>query len=192
MIKLIVGVGNPGIEYELTRHNVAWIFLDTWDKLSTSSWQSKFKGQYSSFSHKGEKVYTLKPETFMNLSGESVGPMCKFFKIKPEEVLVIHDEVDLPFGQVQMKKGGGLAGHNGLKSISQHLGTQDFYRLRIGVDKPKRGSVASWVLGKFPVEDTADLEKVLNASAKCLDVFLTSGFNKAALLINKKNILGDS
>ena len=189
MIKLIVGVGNPGPEYELTRHNIAWIFLDTWNKLSSSNWQQKFKGEYTSFSQSGEKVYALKPQTFMNLSGESVAPMAKFFKIYPDEILVIHDEVDLKFGQVQFKKGGGLAGHNGLKSIAKLVGTNDFYRLRMGVGRPERGSMSSWVLGKFPVEDTADLEKILNATSDVLDIFFQSGFTKASNTINKKNIL---
>ena len=189
MIKLIVGVGNPGPEYELTRHNIAWIFLDTWNKLSSSNWQQKFKGEYTSFSQSGEKVYALKPQTFMNLSGESVAPMAKFFKIYPDEILVIHDEVDLKFGQVQFKKGGGLAGHNGLKSIAKLVGTNDFYRLRMGVGRPERGSMSSWVLGKFPVEDTADLEKILNTTSDVLDIFFQSGFTKASNTINKKNIL---
>lgn len=189
MVKLIVGVGNPGPEYELTRHNIAWIFLDTWNKLSSSNWQQKFKGEYTSFSQSGEKVYALKPQTFMNLSGESVAPMAKFFKINPDEILVIHDEVDLKFGQVQFKKGGGLAGHNGLKSIAKLIGTNDFYRLRMGVGRPERGSMSSWVLGKFPVEDTVDLEKILNATSDVLDIFFQSGFTKASNTINKKNIL---
>src|SRR5690554_71944 len=135
MIKLVVGVGNPGAEYELTRHNIAWILFEFLPQLENAVWKSKFKGQYADVSQQGEKVYFLKPETYMNLSGESVGPLCSFFKIRPEEVLVVHDEVDLPFGRIQFKKGGGFAGHNGLKPIAQHLGTPDFYRMRMGIGR---------------------------------------------------------
>ena len=118
MIKLIVALGNPGSEYELTRHNIAWTLVDTHPDISSKMWKNKFKGEYTDFNIGSGKVYALKPQTFMNLSGESVGPLCQFFKIEPEEILVIQDELDLPFGQIHFKKDGGLAGHNGLKSMS--------------------------------------------------------------------------
>lgn len=189
MIKLIVGLGNPGAEYELTRHNVAWIVLDTHPELSRNNWKEKFKGLYSDFSFKGEKIYALKPHTYMNLSGESVGPLCKFFKIKPEEIIVIQDEIDLPFGQIHFKKGGGLAGHNGLKSISQHLGTNEYYRLRVGVGRPQHGSVSSWVLSKFPSDQDTELSIVMEKTNEALKLFLEQGFKKASTEYNKKNLL---
>ncbi len=189
MIKLIVGVGNPGIEYDLTRHNIAWILIDGLPQISSSNWKMKFKGDYTDFNHKGERIYVLKPQTFMNLSGESVQPLCQFFKILPEEVLVIHDELDLPFGQIHFKKGGGLAGHNGLKSIAKHLGTDTFYRMRIGIGRPDRGSVSSWVLSKIPSSMDTELNLVMRKCNQALDSLLTDGFKKASTNYNKKDFL---
>ncbi len=189
MIKLIVALGNPGIEYELTRHNVAWILADTYSPISSNIWKSKFKGEYTDFSSSGEKVYVLKPQTYMNLSGESVQPLCQFFKIKPEEILVIQDELDLPFGQIHFKKGGGLAGHNGLKSIAKTMGSQEFYRMRIGIGRPARGSVSSWVLSKFPIEQNTELEIVMKKSEEALNSLLRDGFKKASNTFNKKDFL---
>lgn len=189
MIKLIVGLGNPGAEYELTRHNVAWILLDTHPNLSSANWKSKFKGEYTEFNPGSGKVYVLKPQTYMNLSGESVGPLCQFFKITVDEILVIQDELDLPFGQIHFKKGGGLAGHNGLKSIAQHLGSQEFYRMRIGIGRPPRGSVSNWVLSKFPTEQDTELGIVMKKGNEALNLFLKDGFKKASTEYNKKDFL---
>lgn len=189
MIKLVVGVGNPGAEYELTRHNIAWILFEFLPQTESALWKSKFKGQYCDLNLNGDKLYFLKPETYMNLSGESVGPLCSFFKITPEEVLVVHDEVDLPFGQIQFKKGGGFAGHNGLKSIAQHLNTPNFYRLRMGIGRPEKGSMSSWVLGKFPKEQDTELGVVMESTSKALDFLLKHGFSKASNKYNKKNFL---
>lgn len=189
MIKLIVGLGNPGAEYELTRHNIAWILLDSHPDWRGVNWKSKFKGLYADKSIQGEKVYALKPQTYMNLSGESVGPLCKFFKINPEEVLVVQDEIDLPFGQIHFKKGGGLAGHNGLKSISQHLGTNDYYRMRLGVGRPQHGSVSNWVLSKIPASMDIELSLYMERAGVALNELLTEGFKKASTKYNKKNLL---
>ncbi len=189
MIKLIVALGNPGIEYELTRHNVAWILVDTYSPISSNMWKSKFKGEYTDFTMGGDKIYVLKPQTYMNLSGESVQPLCQFFKIKPEEILVVQDELDLPFGQIHFKKGGGLAGHNGLKSIAKTMGSQEFYRMRIGIGRPARGSVSSWVLSKFPIEQNTELEIVMKKSGEALDCLLKDGFKKASNTFNKKDFL---
>jgi len=189
MIKLIVGLGNPGAEYELTRHNIAWILLDTHPELSSATWKNKFKGEYSDFNIGTGKAYALKPQTFMNLSGESVGAMCQFFKISADEILVVQDELDLPFGQIHFKKGGGLAGHNGLKSISQHLNTQDFYRLRMGIGRPTHGSVSNWVLSKFPSNMDTELGIVMEKTNEALNFFLKEGFKKASTEYNKKDFL---
>lgn len=189
MIKLVVAVGNPGTEYEFTRHNIAWIFLDHFPALSNANWQSKFKGDYAQVNVEGEKRYFIKPQTYMNLSGECVAPFCHFFKITAEQVLVVHDEVDLNFGHLQFKKGGGFAGHNGLKSIAQHLGTSEFYRLRVGIGRPKVGSMSSWVLGRFPKDSEIELELVLGKCSEALNVLFKSGFSKASNQFNKKNFL---
>ena len=124
----------------------------------------------------------------MNLSGESVQPLCQFFKITPQEILVLHDELDLPFGQIQFKKGGGLAGHNGLKSMAKCLGNQDFFRMRIGIGRPQHGSVSSWVLGRFPNDQDTELGIVMKKSAEALDAFLKQGM-KAANKFNRKDFL---
>jgi PTH1 family peptidyl-tRNA hydrolase len=189
MIKLIVALGNPGSEYELTRHNIAWTLIDTHPDLQSNMWKGKFKGEYTDFNGPDGKVYILKPQTYMNLSGESVQPLCQFFKITIEEVLVVQDELDLPFGQVHFKKGGGLAGHNGLKSITQSMGSQEFYRMRIGIGRPDRGSVSSWVLSKIPTSQNIELEVVMTKANEALDSLLKNGFKKASNMYNKKDFL---
>jgi len=189
MIKLVVGVGNPGAEYELTRHNIAWLVMSCIPEIENNTWKNKFKGEYTDAQLSGEKVLYLKPQTFMNLSGESVQPMMHFFKIQPSEIIVLHDEVDLDFGKMAFKTGGGLAGHNGLKSIAKCLGTQDFHRMRIGVGRPKHGSTANWVLGSFPAEQDQELGIVLEESARALSFALKQGISKAANKYNKKDFL---
>ena len=189
MIKLIVALGNPGMEYELTRHNIAWTLIDTHPDLQSNMWKTKFKGEYTDFNGPSGKIYILKPLTYMNLSGESVQPLCQFFKINIEEILVIQDELDLAFGQIHFKKGGGLAGHNGLKSISSTMGSQEFYRMRIGIGRPERGSVSSWVLSKFPVSQNIELEIVMRQANEALNFLLKEGFKKASNTYNKKNFL---
>lgn len=189
MIKLIVALGNPGQEYELTRHNIAWTLVDTHLKINRLPWKSKFKGSYTEFNPGSGKVYVLKPYTYMNLSGESVAALCQFFKISTKEILVVQDELDIPFGQIHFKNGGGLAGHNGLKSISQHLGGQDFYRMRVGIGRPVHGSVSNWVLSKIPLNMSTELEILMDKSNNALDIFLSDGFTKASTLFNKKDFL---
>lgn len=189
MIKLVVGLGNPGAQYELNRHNIGWLVLDSLFDISSKQWKSKFKGSYTDTTINNEKVFFLKPETFMNLSGESVASLCQFFKIKPQEILVLHDELDIPFGQIHFKQGGGLAGHNGLKSMAQVLGNQDFYRMRIGIGRPARGSVSSWVLSNFPPEQDTELGVVLEKSAKAVEDLFSIGFKKASNQYNKKDFL---
>ncbi len=187
MIKLIVALGNPGTEYLNTRHNIAWLVFDEYSPLGGSHWKSKFKGFYTELDIKGEKVYFLKPQTYMNLSGESVEPLKSFFKINADEILVIHDELDLPFGQIVFKKGGGLAGHNGLKSIAACLGTQEFLRLRVGIDRPVHGSVSSWVLSRF--DDEIGLKILLEKMNNVLNDVLNIGFEKASGKYSKKNLI---
>lgn len=189
MIKLVVALGNPGREYELTRHNIGWLAFDEFFSTRNIIWKKKFKGEYTSLSYNGEKVYFLKPQTYMNLSGESVLALCQFFKISLNEMLVVYDEIDLPMGSMALKKGGGFAGHNGLKSINKSTGRSDFLRLRLGVGRPSHGSVSSWVLSNFSYEENITLEKVLEAASQCIDVALDKGYEKAATLFSKKNYL---
>jgi peptidyl-tRNA hydrolase, PTH1 family len=147
MVKLIVGLGNPGLQYERTRHNVGFLFLR--ELVSGGSWlnESRFKGLMSEYKISNQAVKLLMPQTFMNLSGQSVGKVARYYKILPEEILVVHDELDFGVGVVKLKKDGGHAGHNGLKDIIAHLGTRGFYRLRIGIGRPPEGgNVANYVL----------------------------------------------
>lgn len=190
-MKLVVCLGNPGTKYESTRHNIGWILLDFYQKIQGATWKSKFKGIYTELTIGGEKVYFLKPETFMNLSGESVRPMLDFFKISVQDMIVVYDEIDLKFGQIHFKKGGGLAGHNGLKSIVAHTGTDDFYRLRLGVGRPVHGTVSNWVLGGFMGDEGVALEQYLTEAGKALEVFLTKGYSKAINEFNKKMLIGE-
>ncbi len=189
MFQLIVGVGNPGSEYASTKHNIAWMYLDQSDLFRSANWKSKYKGVYAEASLKGNKVYALKPQTFMNLSGESVQPFAAFFKIPPVEILVVHDELDIPFGQVHFKMGGGLAGHNGLKSIAATLGTDQFARMRIGIGRPPYGDVANWVLSPFGKEDQVQLPALLQKLNDPLMTAMVDGLGKAGIY-NKKNLLG--
>jgi len=177
-IKIVTFLGNPGNEYARTRHNVGWIVADEFSPLTGANWQKKFKGLFCQASISGKKFYFLKPQTFMNLSGESVQAAMQFFKIKPEELLVVHDEIELDFGVIGFKKGGGLGGHNGLRSIEKQIGTRDFYRFRIGVSRPAHGNVASYVLSKFSPEEQEWLPVLLEKSASLLEKCLGEGIGR--------------
>src|SRR5512133_4176369 len=156
---LVAGLGNPGREYERTRHNVGWMVVDELARRHGGSFRSKFDGQLSEVRLGDLRLALLKPETYMNVSGKSIAAARRFFKVEPEQLLVVHDDVDLEPGRLQARRGGGLAGHNGLRSLAQHLGSQDFLRLRIGVGRPGRGdprSVSDWVLSAFGSEEDVD------------------------------------
>jgi PTH1 family peptidyl-tRNA hydrolase len=173
---LVAGLGNPGREYERTRHNVGWQVLDELARRHGGSWRSKFSGSLAEVRLGEARLALLKPETYMNESGRSVGAAARFFKVPPERVLVVHDDVDLEPGRLQARRGGGLAGHNGLRSLAQHLGSQDFLRLRIGVGRPGRGdrrSVADWVLSGFAPED--DVEALVARSADAVESLVADG-----------------
>lgn len=168
MIKLIVSLGNPDIQYKHTRHNIAWQFIECLPFHHELNWKNKFKGQYSFISLHSKKLYLLKPLTYMNLSGESVILTMDFFKIQPEELLIIHDELELPFGFISLKNGGGLGGHNGLRSIESSIGTRDFKRMRLGISKPFHGNITPYVLGGFSIEEKISLPSFLEKSAGIL------------------------
>ena len=162
---MIVFLGNPGIQYRLTRHNVGFMVCDKVLKLmgESSSWQTKF---HALFIKHGPCVL-LKPQTFMNESGVSVQEASKFFGIAPSDILVVHDDIELPFGEVRRQLGGGMGGHNGLRSVRQHLGTDAFCRLRIGVGRPSGGmQVADYVLARFSPLEEKQLELTLESAAQ--------------------------
>ncbi len=189
-MKLLVGLGNPGLQYERTRHNIGFIFLEAFAKSLglESSWRNQYKGRYQSFENsKGDKIHLLQPLTYMNLSGESVRPLANFFKIKIEDILVIHDELDLPFGALMFKEGGGLAGHNGLRSIKEHLSSQDFKRMRLGIGRPLRGTVSDWVLSSFSSEESFELDEFVDYGVTALKKFSeNTSFSKLANTFNRR------
>ncbi|MGP1439456.1 MAG: aminoacyl-tRNA hydrolase [Treponema sp.] len=164
MIEAIAFLGNYGSEYAKTRHNVAWMFCQKASFTKSLNWISKFNGEYARLSLKEKNLHFIKPHTYMNLSGVSVGELCSFYKIKTSSLLVVHDEVELPLGTISLKYSGGLAGHNGLRSIKEVMGSQDFWRLRIGIGRPapkseKNIDMASYVLSRFSSEEEEILFK---------------------------------
>jgi PTH1 family peptidyl-tRNA hydrolase len=184
---LVVGLGNPGREYARTRHNVGWLVVDELARRHDGSWRGKFDGQLAEIRIDGHKVALLKPETYMNDSGRSVRAATAFFKTDPEAVLVVHDEGDLDTGRLQARLGGGLAGHNGLRSIAQHLGTPDFLRLRVGVGRPGRGDqrkLADYVLADFEPHD--DAERLVAAAADAVETLDAEGLEAAQRAVNGK------
>lgn len=164
---LLVGLGNPGKEYEQTRHNAGFMAVDEIvRRYNFFGFKSKFKGEITEGVIEGEKVMVLKPSTYMNLSGESVLSVASFYKIKPEDIIVFHDDMDLPVGKIRVKQGGGSGGHNGLKDIDKRLGN-NYFRVRIGVSKPaNKEEVVNFVLSSFSKEDKKTLEKVIEGIAK--------------------------
>ena len=164
----VVFLGNPGREYERTRHNAGFLVADHWSLARSLAWQKKFKGQWASLAWNGRKIPLLRPLTFMNLVGESARPMGDFLRIEPQSWIAVHDDIDLPFGEVRVQSGGGLGGHNGLRSLKQHLGTDGFHRLRLGIGRPLQGDVASFVLGRFTADEEIELERVLDRAVTAL------------------------
>jgi len=167
MIELVAFLGNPGKEYSHNRHNAGFLLAEKPKIDSDLKWQKKFKGFYAVYAG---RVHFLKPLTFMNLSGESVSRAASFFKIKTDAIIVVHDELELPLGVVSLKFGGGLGGHNGLRSMKASLGSADFWRLRIGIGRPvpDSKSVIDWVLSDFDAGEKEILDKVLDTAAELL------------------------
>jgi PTH1 family peptidyl-tRNA hydrolase len=177
---LVAGLGNPGREYERTRHNVGWMVVDELARRRDGSFRSKFAGQLAEVRDGDLRLALLKPETYMNVSGRSVGEAARFFKVEPGALLVVHDDVDLEPGRLQARHGGGLAGHNGLRSIAEVLGTQDFLRLRIGVGRPGRGDrrpVADYVLSAF--EPEVDVDALVSRAADAVEAMARDGLEAA-------------
>ena len=165
----LVFLGNPGKEYEKTRHNIGFQVAARWNRTRDLGWQQKFKGEWASFPWGDRKVFALRPLTFMNLAGESARALGDFFKVPEGAWVAVHDDIDLPFGEVRFQTGGGLGGHNGLRSLKQHLSTDQFHRLRIGVGRPIHGDVASFVLGRFTPDEEIELERILDRAAAVLE-----------------------
>ena len=171
--RLICFLGNPGGSYRSTRHNAGWLLIPYLSFAGDLVWQRRLKGEVAKTAVAGQNRYLLKPLTFMNRSGESVAAVAGFYKATTEECLVVHDDVELDFGDMAVRVGGGLAGHNGLRSIAQHLGSREFRRLRFGVGRPHRGDVSSHVLGKFTTSEEAELPDLLSRAATLLEAALS-------------------
>lgn len=190
-IALIVGLGNPGDEYRNTRHNVGFDFLDrlAQAKGARFSHQAKFFGETARISTPAGDVWLLKPSTYMNLSGQAVQPLAAYYKISPEEILVVHDELDLVPGTMRLKFGGSNAGHNGLKDITQRLSTGDFWRLRVGIGHPRKlcpgMAVVDWVLGRATAEQNEGISKCLEGALKAVDNLALGKFDGAELTLGK-------
>jgi PTH1 family peptidyl-tRNA hydrolase len=184
---LVAGLGNPGREYTDTRHNVGFMVADELARRHGGSWRAKFSGDLAEMRLDGLRLAVLKPQTYMNESGRSVGAAARFFKVEPEALLVVHDEVDLEPGRLQARLGGGLAGHNGLRSVAQHLGTPEFARLRIGVGRPERGDprpVAEFVLSPFSPE--VDVEGLVARAADAVETVAREGVEEAQNRFNER------
>jgi peptidyl-tRNA hydrolase, PTH1 family len=182
---LVVGLGNPGGEYAKTRHNVGWMVVDELARPHGGSFRSKFSGRLGEIRLEGLRLALLKPETYMNESGRSVAAAARFFKVEPGALVIVHDDVDLPTGRLQVRLGGGLAGHNGLRSIAQALGGPDFLRVRIGVGRPGRGDprpVADYVLAEF--EPEVDVDELVTRATDAVETLALEGLEAAQRRFN--------
>lgn len=187
MIRLIAGLGNPGPEYEQTRHNAGFWWVDEAARQLGVSLQME-RGHFGLLGRtnvRGQNLWLLEPQTYMNRSGQAVASVARFFKIAPEEILVVHDELDLPPGEAKLKKRGGHAGHNGLRDIHAQLGSPDYWRLRIGIGHPgNRNEVANWVLRKPSPDDRIAITQAMDRCLKALPDLIAGEMNKATALIH--------
>ena len=185
-MKLIVGLGNPGREYELTRHNIGFMAIDELSK----RWniplnEQKFKGLFGAGFVNGEKVILLKPLTYMNLSGESIRPLMDYYKIDIEDFIVMYDDLDIPVGKLRLRMKGSAGGHNGIKSTIAHLGTQEFQRVRMGIDRPKNGmKVVDYVLGRFTTDEMPEMKRAIEKSADACEEWLKAPFLQVMNIFN--------
>ena len=187
MIRLLVGLGNPGPEYEATRHNAGFWWIDTVARRLGAhlSADKAYHGLVARVNRPTGPIWLIEPQTYMNLSGKSVAPLARFFRIAPEEILVVHDELDVLPGQMKIKQGGSAAGHNGLKDIQAQLGSPAFWRLRLGIGHPgDRAEVAGYVLRKPPASERELIEGCIDRSMEALDLLLAGDMPKATALLH--------
>ncbi|GEN58006.1 peptidyl-tRNA hydrolase [Halolactibacillus alkaliphilus] len=185
-MKLIVGLGNPGRKYKDTRHNVGFMVIDELAK--RHGWglnKKKFQGHFAYELLGTDKVILLEPQTYMNLSGDSVKPLVDFYEIAPEDIVVVYDDLDLPTGKVRLRQNGGHGGHNGIRSMIDQLGTKNFNRVRIGIDRPKEGlTVTDHVLGRFTKSERQLIDQSILHAAQACEAFITEDFQT---VMNKYN-----
>lgn len=188
--RLVVGLGNPGSQYAGNRHNAGFMVLDRFAALVDIPTTKKvFTGLCGEGYWQGDKIILLKPQTFMNLSGRSVAEAARFHKIPPAEIIVLHDELDIPFGSLKLKEGGGHGGHNGLRSIIQELGSSEFIRLRVGIDRPSHPDVSGYVLQNFSPAETKHLDEVIEGAVAALEMLLKEGLKKGMSLFNNRKFI---
>lgn len=184
---LIVGLGNPGADYARTRHNAGFLLVEKLAGQWKANWKNerKFQARVSRVEHDDRTVLLAEPQTFMNLSGESVGALVRFYQLPLKQLLVVVDDADLPLGEIRLRPGGGTGGHHGLESIMQHIGSREYARLRIGIGrKDNLRQITGHVLGKFSSDEAALLEKVLDRTARQLECWLADGIQKAMSQFN--------
>ncbi|MFB9770670.1 aminoacyl-tRNA hydrolase [Lactiplantibacillus modestisalitolerans] len=185
-MKMIVGLGNIGTKYAQTRHNVGFMIIDELaQRLNADFKTSKFEAQVATAFQAGEKVLLVKPSTYMNDSGRAVGPLMSYYNVAPADLLVIHDDLDLPLGKVRLKQKGSAGGHNGIKSIISHVGDQQFKRAKVGIDHPQKMSVVNYVLGKFSPAELKQFEDAKLTTLAAVDAWLTT--NDFAAVMNQYN-----
>lgn len=186
-MKIIVGLGNPGSEYAATRHNVGFMTIDALAaKYNVTVWRNKFSAQIGECVIGEEKVLLVKPQTYMNLSGEAVGPLLNWYKLESSDLAVIHDDLDLEAGAARIRIKGSSGGHNGIKSILAHIGTEDFARFRIGISRPPQGwTVVDHVLAKFSDADRASVDDIIEKIVPALECFVKNGVQ---LAMNRYNV----
>ena len=187
-MKLIVGLGNPGHEYENTRHNVGFYYLDIYAKKQNATFKEKFNGLYSKIKVDNEDVILLKPLTYMNLSGECVVKFVNYFKIETKDILVIHDDLDMEIGRIKLKENTSSGGHNGIKDIISKLNTDKFKRLKIGISKNKLIDTKDYVLGKFTSEDLSILKQNEDKIINILDDYFKLPFNDLMSKYNRRDM----
>jgi len=188
--RLIIGLGNPGPKYQWTRHNAGFMVLDHLSRvMGVAVARKSFSGLFGEGSWHGDRLLLLKPQTFMNLSGRSVAEALRFHKLALSDLIVIHDDLDIPFGRVKIKEGGGHGGHNGLRSLMQELGSGDFLRVRVGVGRPVRGDAADYLLANFSPAEMASLPTLLNGVVDLLGELMKHGLPRTMSLYNNKDFL---
>lgn len=177
-MKLVVGLGNPGPQYQRTRHNAGFLVNDELARRWGAAWRDKFKGRFAKISFGGADAVLLEPHTYMNRSGQSVQAAASFFQVNPEDVVVVHDELDLPLGTVRVKFKGGHGGHNGLRSIAELLGA-DTIRVRCGIGRPQKGNPTSWVLGPFADDEITWVDDMIDRAADAVEAVVRDGVASA-------------
>lgn len=184
-MKIIVGLGNPGRKYEKTRHNAGFLVMDELLKqLNVSLDKDKFNALYTIYNHQGEKIYLVKPQTYMNNSGEAVLPLMKFYKLNIDDLIVVHDDLDLPVGKIRLRKNGSCGGQNGMRSIIDLLGSKEIKRIRIGIGKDLQIDTIDYVLGKIPLEERKIYKETISKAAKAIIYAFDNDFDKTMSKFN--------